>query len=96
MNDSKCRVHPDRKGTTWVCGDGTQLCDFCYSAFKRECPNSGGDDYRKHVLGWIQQQTSILCPGCAHDFAILEDAQREVEAFLKLTIPDESVRVGFE
>jgi len=91
-NETKCRVHRDQKGQVWVCGPGTELCDSCFAAFEREYPNSSGD--RNVVLGWIQRQTSIMCPGCAHEAAFLEDAQREVEEFLQEV--DNTVRVGFE
>ena len=96
VNETKCRVHPDRKGNIWVCGLGTELCQSCFDKFKREYPNSSGDDYRNIVLGWIQTQTSIVCPGCAHEMAILEDAQRELDEFLKNCTADETVRMGFE
>ena len=83
MTNDNCRVHPERKAEVWVYGAGTQLCQFCYDAFKRVCPNNTIQNYGNVVLGWIQEQTAILCPGCAQEQAIFEDAERELDTFLQ-------------
>lgn len=49
-------------------------CEQCYAAWDGRDPSQ----YEIELL----QQALIWCPGCAHEQALIEDAEREVERFL--------------
>lgn len=85
----RCRVHPDR--VAHKCWWGTWVCHECDHAADQLIRN--GLDSKTAVQKLLEARF-VLCPGCAYDEAIFEDAQRELEEFLHEV--DNTVRGGFE
>lgn len=90
METEHCRIHPATAAKVWVCGSGTQLCYPCYERWLREVGNHATHDNRARFMDWLEKQLRVMCPGCAHEMAYLEDAQREIDELIKTDANDAS------
>lgn len=74
--DWRCRIHTSRAGH--ICYGQVKLCHECAAEAERYVRS--GLTHAQAGLKLLEKQF-ILCPGCAHEMAILEDAERATDAF---------------
>lgn len=75
----RCKIHPSRPAhimthNVWLCHD----CEARFSTYE----HGALYDTKEYALYRFLEQNFVLCPGCAHEQAIFEDAQKELEHFL--------------
>ena len=88
-SEHRCRIHPARVAHChWQIG---WICHECLLAMEQMVRAGTPDNIAGQKL---LEARFVLCPGCAWDEAIYEDAQRELEEFLHTV--DNTVRGGFE
>lgn len=59
-------------GLVWLCHD-------CFELLRAD-PTYDHD--REYAIARFLEKRFVLCPGCAYEAALFEDAQRELENFL--------------
>lgn len=73
----RCTIHPERVAhRSWHLTQVCHECDAVITTFIR-----AGYDSRTAELKLLESRF-ILCPSCAHEQALFEDAERELENFL--------------
>lgn len=70
------------------CSGWLPMCGICLKEFP------GSDWERERWMRQAVESQYVLCPGCAYDEALFEDAQRELDRFL--SFPGRPVLAGFD